>query len=191
MIFQNFGLLERETVLTNVLNGRLRFNSRLKTIFGRFSAEDYALARQNIQRVGLMDFINERVNNLSGGQKQRVAIARALSQNPSIILADEPVSSLDPKLMEEIMDLLRSICLERKITLITSLHFLDLARRYGSRIIGIKDGELVFDGRPEELNSEIIARIYGRSDQIGCGHHYLNNNSSEGQKINLGRSVVK
>lgn len=105
----------------------------------------------------------EKVFNLSGGQKQRVAIARALSQNPEIILADEPVSSLDPKLMKEIMDLLKNICDEKNITLVASLHFLDLARKYGSRIIGLRDGELVFDGTPDNLSEKDIVDIYGKT----------------------------
>jgi len=163
MIFQNFNLIERETVLKNVLNGRLRYNSTFNTILGKFSKEDYAIAKENLARVGLQGYENERVTNLSGGQKQRVAISRALSQKPDIILADEPVSSLDPKLMKEIMDLLKGICMEKGITLISCLHFLDFAKRYGSRIIGIREGEIVFDGKPEELTEKDIVEIYGKT----------------------------
>ncbi len=163
MIFQNFNLIERETVFNNVLNGRLRFNSSLKTVLGRFSKEDYSIAEENIERAGLYEYKNERVSNLSGGQKQRVAIARALSQEPDIILADEPVSNLDPKLMKEVMDLLKSICVEKGITLFSSLHFLDFAKRYGSRIIGMRNGGIVFDGNPEELTEKDIVDIYGKT----------------------------
>lgn len=163
MIFQNFNLLERETVLKNVLNGRLRYNTAFRIIFGKFSEEDYRVAKENLEIVGLEKYGDERVNNLSGGQKQRVAIARALSQNPEIILADEPVSSLDPKLMKEIMDLLKSVCVEKGITLITSLHFLEFAKRYGSRIIGMRDGRLVFDGRPDDLTEKEMIDIYGKA----------------------------
>jgi phosphonate transport system ATP-binding protein len=163
MIFQNFCLIERETVLKNALNGRLRYVSSLKTIFRPFSEEDYTITKENLKRVGLQEFANERVENLSGGQKQRVAIARALSQRPEIILADEPVSNLDPKLMKEIMDLLKSICEEKHITLVTNLHFLDFARRYGSRIVGMKKGEIVFDGKPNELTEKSIVDIYGKT----------------------------
>ncbi len=138
MIFQNFNLIERDSVLKNTLNGRLRHHSSLNTLFGRFSTQDYEIAKQSLKRVGLEDYENERINNLSGGQKQRVAIARTLSQNPDIILADEPVSSLDPKLMREILELLNNICLEKEITLVTSLHFLELAKKYSSRIIGMR-----------------------------------------------------
>ncbi|TKJ17336.1 phosphonate ABC transporter ATP-binding protein [Candidatus Woesearchaeota archaeon B3_Woes] len=165
MIFQNFNLLERETVLKNVLNGRLRYNTSFNTILGRFSKEDYEIVKENLKRVGLEEYKHERVNNLSGGQKQRVAIARALSQKPEVILADEPVSSLDPKLMKEIMDLLKSICDEDGITLVTSLHFLEFAKRYGSRIVGMKDGEIVFNGKPEDLTEKDIVDIYGKTKE--------------------------
>jgi phosphonate transport system ATP-binding protein len=163
MVFQNFNVIERETILSNVLNGRLRYNKSLSTIFGKFSKEDYAIAEDNLRRVGLIEYKNERVANLSGGQKQRVAIARALSQNPDIILADEPVSNLDPKLMKEVMDLLKNICVETGITLVSSLHFLDFAKRYGSRIIGMRHGQIVFDGKPEELTEKDIVDIYGET----------------------------
>ncbi len=163
MIFQHFNLVETETVLKNVLNGRLRYNRSIHTIFGKFSKEDYAIARDNIKRVGLEAYENNRVGNLSGGQKQRVAIARALSQKPDIILADEPVSNLDPKLMKEVMDLLKNICTEKGITLVSSLHFLDFAKRYGSRIIGMRNGQIVFDGRPENLTEKDIVDIYGKT----------------------------
>jgi len=166
MIFQNFNLVERETVLKNVLDGRLRYNTSLKTLLGKFSKKDYAIARENLKAVGLEKFENERVANLSGGQKQRVAIARTLSQKPGIILADEPVSSLDPKLMKEIMDLLKEICVKKGITLITSLHFLEFAKRYGSRIIGMKEGRIVFDDKPENLSDESIANIYGEIEEF-------------------------
>ena len=164
MIFQNFNLIERETVFNNVLNGRLSFNSSLKTIFGKFSKEDCDAVEDSIKRVGLSEYKNERVANLSGGQKQRVAIARALSQKPDIMLADEPVSNLDPKLMKEVMDLLKNICIEKGITLISSLHFLDFAKRYGSRIVGMRNGEIVFDGKPEELTEKDIVDIYGKTE---------------------------
>jgi len=163
MIFQNFNLIERESVLKNVLDGRLRYNNTFNTILGRFSEEDYSIVRKNLKWVGLVEYETERVSNLSGGQKQRVAIARALSQKPDIILADEPVSSLDPKLMKEVMDLLKNICVEKGITLVTSLHFLDFAKRYGSRIIGMRNGEVVFDGKPEDLTEKDIVDIYGKT----------------------------
>ncbi len=163
IIFQHFNLLERETVIYNVLNGRLCYNSTLRTIFGRFSKEDYEIAKEYIKKVGLEDYEHERVINLSGGEKQRVAIARALAQKPKIILADEPVSSLDPKLMREIMDLLIGICQEENITLVSCLHFLDFVKRYATRVVGIKDGRLIFDDKPQELNEKNIVDIYGKT----------------------------
>lgn len=164
MIFQDFNILERETVLNNVLNGRLRFNRTINSIIGHFSKKDYLIAKNNLKRVGLEGYENERVSNLSGGQKQRVAIARTLSQEPKIILADEPVSSLDPKLMKEIMDLLQKICNEEDITLIVSLHFLEFAKKYGSRIIGIKEGKVIFDGKAQDLTEKDLVDIYGKTE---------------------------
>ncbi|MFH1770966.1 MAG: phosphonate ABC transporter ATP-binding protein [archaeon] len=163
MIFQNFNIIESDTVLNNVLNGRLSYNGSLRTVLGRFSKEDMRVAIESIRTVGLKSNMHERVSNLSGGQKQRVAIARALSQKPSIMLADEPVSNLDPKLMKEIMDLLKNICDKKGITLISSLHFLDFAKRYGERIIGMRDGRIVFDGVPEQLTEKDIVEIYGKT----------------------------
>lgn len=163
MIFQNFNLVERNSILSNVLNGRLSYNRSIKTIFNKFSKEDHSIVEENLKKVGLYQYKNERITNLSGGQKQRVAIARALSQNPDIMLADEPVSNLDPKLMKEVMDLLKNICDEEGITLVSSLHFLDFAKRYGSRIIGMKQGKIVFDGKPDELTEKDIVEIYGKT----------------------------
>jgi len=161
MVFQNYNLIGRDTVLRNTLDGRIRYNNTFKVFLGRFSKKDYEIVENNLKKVSLYDLKDEITNNLSGGQKQRVGIARALSQNPEIILADEPVSSLDPMLMEEIMDLLKKVCEEEEITLITSLHFLKFAKVYGTRIIGLRKGEVVFDGKPEELTKKNIIDIYG------------------------------
>jgi phosphonate transport system ATP-binding protein len=163
MIFQQFNLVERESVLKNTLNGRLRYNSTFNTLIGKFSKEDHTIALECLKMVGLEGYEHERACNLSGGQKQRVAIARTLAQKPDIILADEPISSLDPKLMKEILDILKDVCIEKQITLITSLHFFDFAKKYGSRIIGIKDGEIVFDGKPKELTEKNVIKIYGET----------------------------
>lgn len=163
MIFQQFNLVERDTVLKNVLNGRLGYVGTLSGIFSRFSSEDYEIARDCLRRVGLAEYADYRVSSLSGGQKQRVAIARVLAQQPRIIVADEPVSSLDPKLMREIMDLLQAICREEGITLVASLHFLELARRYATHIVGLRDGQIIFDDTPEELTDKDLVNIYGET----------------------------
>jgi len=139
----------------------LRDHSSFDTLLGRFSEEDHRIVRDNIKTVGLEHYERKRVAELSGGEKQRVAIARALSQKPDIILADEPISNLDPKLMKEIMDLLKNICKEKKITLISSLHFFDFVKTYGTRIVGLKGGEIVFDGRPADLTGKDIVDIFG------------------------------
>ena len=165
MIFQNFNLVNRETVLSNVMNGRLKNMSTINTLLNKFSKKDKQIVEKNIKLVGLEKFKYNRVADLSGGQKQRVAIARALSQNPKIILADEPVSSLDPKLMNEILDLLKNVCDKNKITLITSLHFLEFVKKYSTRILGIKDGKIVFDGPPKELTERDIVDIYGETNE--------------------------
>ena len=163
MVFQQFNLIERNTVFENVITGRLGHTTTLKSILGIFSADDNNIVLNCLNRVTLHDYAYEQVRNLSGGQKQRTGIARALAQEPYIILADEPVSALDPKLMNEIMDLLQKICTEDGITLIVSLHFLELARKYATRIIGMNNGKIVFNGYPEELDEESIINIYGKS----------------------------
>ncbi len=163
MIFQQFNLIERDTVLKNVLNGRLGYVGMLSGIFGRFSSEDYDITRDCLDRVGLAKYADYRISNLSGGQKQRVAIARTLAQRPYVILADEPVSSLDPKLMREIMDLLQAICQEEGITLVVSLHFLELARRYANHIVGMREGQIVFNDTSDELTDKDLIDIYGET----------------------------
>lgn len=164
-IFQNFGLLNTMTVMDAVLIGRLGYNSSIKTFFNIFTEEDKRIALENIKRVALEDYTYKKIGKLSGGEKQRVGIARALSQEPKIMLADEPVSNLDPKLMIEIMDLIKGICKEDKLTLIVNLHFVELAKRYADRLIGLKDGVIVFNGTPKELTEKEIKRIYGKTKE--------------------------
>jgi len=163
-ISQHFNLVEGATALKNVLLGRLGYVHTLKSIMGRFNEEDDAIAVDCIRRVGLEKYAQKRVSDLSGGQKQRVAVARALAQRAQIILADEPVSSLDPKLMKEIMDLIKEICVEENITLLASLHFLELARSYATRMVGLRDGEIVFENTPDELTDKDIIDIYGETE---------------------------
>jgi phosphonate transport system ATP-binding protein len=135
-----------------------------KSIMGRFNDEDVEIATDCIRRVGLDKYAQKRVSDLSGGQKQRVAVARALAQCAQVILADEPVSSLDPKLMKEIMDLITEICVEDNITLIASLHFLELAKSYATRMVGLRAGEIVFENTPDELTDKDIIDIYGETE---------------------------
>ncbi|MFK7801702.1 MAG: phosphonate ABC transporter ATP-binding protein, partial [Anaerolineae bacterium] len=152
MIFQHFNLVERSSVLTNVLSGRLGYVNPLATVLGRFPAEDVALAHATLERVGIGDKAGSRADELSGGQKQRVGIARALMQKPDILLADEPVASLDPVLAHSIMGILKKITQEDGITVMVSLHFLDLVQQYSDHVIALNDGELVFQGDPAEID---------------------------------------
>ncbi len=163
MIFQTFNLVKRTSVLNNVLMGRLHGTSTLRALFGRFSADDVEKAMQSLERVGIVEKAYVRASNLSGGQQQRVGIARALAQDPKIILADEPVASLDPPTSHVVMRDLQRINRELSITTIINLHFLDLARVYGERIIGMRAGELVYDGTSDAADEKVFRDIYGRS----------------------------
>lgn len=163
MIFQTFNLVRRTTVLNNVLMGRLHDAGTLRSLLGMYSAEDVERGMRALERVGIVDKAYVRASNLSGGQQQRVGIARALAQEPRIILADEPVASLDPPTSHVVMRDLQHINRDLGITTIVNLHFLDLARRYGDRIIGMRDGELVYDGTGEAADENVFRDIYGRS----------------------------
>ncbi|MEO0202677.1 MAG: phosphonate ABC transporter ATP-binding protein [candidate division WOR-3 bacterium] len=162
MIFQSFNLVKRISVLRNVLVGRLGYTSTIKSIFNLFSKDDINLAFENLKKVGIEDKAYVRADQLSGGQQQRVAIARALTQKPKIILADEPVASLDPPTAKIVMDYLKQFNQELGITTIVNLHDIDLVRDYGKRVIGIRSGEIVFDGNVENLNEKILKEIYGK-----------------------------
>lgn len=161
-IFQQFNLVKNLTVLTNVLTGRLGHLSPLDSMLGRFPKKDRDIALRYIAEVGLAEKRNNRADKLSGGEQQRVAIARALAQGPSVILADEPMASLDPKLAEVILQILRRFNREEEITVIVNLHVLELAREYADRIIALRRGEVVFDGAPEELSAAVVEGIYER-----------------------------
>lgn len=160
-VFQQFNLLRRLTALENVLVGRLAHVSEWRSVLGWFPLADVAKARGVLNRVGLGELADRRVDTLSGGQQQRVAIARALVQEPRVLLADEPMSSLDPALAQTVMEFLQRINREDGITVITSLHVLELARAYGRRIVGIRAGHIVHDGPPESLTGAAAARIFG------------------------------
>jgi phosphonate transport system ATP-binding protein len=161
MIFQQFNLVKRSSVMRNVLAGRLGYVGTAGSILGRWSAGDRADALANLELVGIAEKANSRADELSGGQQQRVAIARALMQQPRLLLADEPVASLDPATSHSVMDYLRLLNQERGVTVLCSLHFLSLAREYGTRIIALKGGRLMFDGLPSEIDEAKFAEIYG------------------------------
>lgn len=165
MVFQHFNLVGRLNVLTNVLLGRLAHQSTWGSLLGlfyMFGREDIDLAHRMLARVGLVEKAWARADQLSGGQQQRVGIARALAQEPQVVLADEPVASLDPVTGLEIMELLRTICASDGITMIVNLHQVELARRFADRIVGLNAGQVVFDGPPAELNAAALDRIYAR-----------------------------
>jgi phosphonate transport system ATP-binding protein len=163
MIFQTFNLVNRTTVLNNVLMGRFHTTSTLRSLMGWYRAEDVEIAMQALERVDIVEKAYTRASNLSGGQQQRVGIARALAQEPKILLADEPVASLDPPTSHVVMRDLQHINRELGITTIVNLHFLDLAKRYGERIIGLRAGELVYDGTADQADENVFRDIYGRS----------------------------
>ena len=161
MVFQQFNLVPRLTVITNVLLGRISYNSTLPTLFMRFSERDRTLAIRALQRLDMVTHGLHRADELSGGQQQRVAIARALVQEPKILLADEPIASLDLRNATIVMDSLRRINQEDGITVIANLHLLQTARDYCDRIIGMRKGEIVFDGPPGKLTEATAREIYG------------------------------
>ncbi len=162
MIFQQFNLVKRMSVLDNVLSGTLGEANPFMSLFRAFPRSERERALRNLDRVGLLDQAYQRADTLSGGQQQRVAIARALMQRPKVILADEPVASLDPKLSVQVLDTLKRVAEEDGITVLVSLHVLDLAKTYGDRIIGFQGGRIVFDGKPETLSDEEVERVYFR-----------------------------
>jgi phosphonate transport system ATP-binding protein len=162
MVFQQFNLVKRSSVFTNVLSGRLGYVDTLPSLFHLFSAEDRKRAFASLEQVGLSEKAHVRADSLSGGQQQRVGIARALMQDPKLILADEPVASLDPVLAHSILKYLEQLNKDRGITVLCSLHFLDLVHRYATHAIALKDGELVFQGLPQEIDDAQFKAIYGQ-----------------------------
>lgn len=167
MVFQHFNLVDRLSVMTNVLTGRLSHRSWLGSLLYLFRREDIDLAHDALIRVGLTDKAWNRADKLSGGQQQRVGIARALAQQPRVILADEPVASLDPVTSEEIMGLLREICTRDGITVVVNLHQVELAKRFADRVIGLNDGLVVYDGPASGLDRATLSKIYNRNgDQV-------------------------
>ncbi|MEK1863788.1 MAG: phosphonate ABC transporter ATP-binding protein [Rhizobium leguminosarum] len=168
MIFQQFNLVPRLDVLTNVMLGRLNHRSTLMSLLNIFTPEERVHAIAALERLGIEQTALQAAGTLSGGQQQRVAIARALMQNPKMVLADEPIASLDPLNAKIVMDALRDINEREGITVVTNLHTLDTARNYCERIVGMAGGRVVFDGKPSELTAEAVKEIYG-TDKDGAG----------------------
>ncbi|CAN5192410.1 phosphonate ABC transporter ATP-binding protein [soil metagenome] len=163
MVFQSFNLVTRTSVLNNVLTGRLPDTPLWRSLLGWYRSEDIEIAFRALERVGIVEKAYTRASQLSGGQQQRVAIARVLAQEPHLVLADEPVASLDPPTANLVMRDLQRINRELGITTVVNLHFLDLAKRYGARIIGMRAGQIVFDGTAEQADDAVFEEIYGRS----------------------------
>jgi phosphonate transport system ATP-binding protein len=166
MVFQEYNLVERLTVIENLLTGRLGYVPVWKAWRRKFPPGDIARAFELLDVVGLAGFANQRADSLSGGQRQRVGIARAVMQQPALLLADEPTSSLDPKTSVEIMQLLTDIARERGIPVIINMHDVELARRFADRIIGMSAGKIVFDGPPQQLSDSTLKTIYGGEDWL-------------------------
>lgn len=168
MVFQHFNLVSRSSVLTNVLAGRLGYVNPFWSLINKFPKSDLDKAMHELGRVSIADKANIRADELSGGQQQRVGIARAMMQDPEMILADEPVASLDPVLAHSIMTYLEQINKEEGVTVLCSLHFLDLVHRYADRVIALNEGKLVFDGLPQEIDDQKFKDIYGRdAERVG------------------------
>jgi phosphonate transport system ATP-binding protein len=168
MVFQHFNLVHRSSVLTNILAGRLGYVNPAWSLINRFPKRDIDKAMHELERVGIADKAKVRADELSGGQQQRVGVARAMMQDPHMILADEPVASLDPVLAHSIMQYLERINREDKVTVLCSLHFLDLVHRYADRAIALNQGRLVFDGAPQEIDDARFKEIYGQdAERIG------------------------
>ena len=173
MVFQQFNLVKRSNVITNVLGGRLGYVNPWMSLLHRVPAEDRELAMQALERLGITDQAYKRADELSGGQQQRVGIARALMQQPRMILADEPVASLDPVLAHSILDHLEQLNQEEDITILCSLHYLDLVQQYATRVVGLREGQIVYRGTREEIRrmtDEEFKEIYGaEAVRVGAG----------------------
>lgn len=172
MVFQHFNLVKRSTVLTNVLSGRLGYTPTWRSLLNRFSKEDIQKAWTALDRLGIASQAHKRADELSGGQQQRVGVARALMQEPEMILADEPVASLDPVLAHSILRYLENLNKEDEMTIICSLHYLDLVQRYSSRVVGLREGEIVYQGSREDIQAmsdSEFQEIYGEEAQRVAG----------------------
>ena len=164
MILQEYALVERLTVMENVLSGRLGYVGFWRSYFRKFPKDDIKEAFRLLDRVGLLEMADKRADELSGGQRQRVGICRALIQDPDLLLVDEPTASLDPKTSRQIMRLINELCSERGLTAIINIHDVLLAQMFAQRIVGLANGEVVYDGKPEGLTPEVLTQIYGEED---------------------------
>ena len=164
MIFQEYALVERLTVMENVLSGRLGYVGFWRSFLRKFPQSDINAAFGLLEKVGLDTMVNKRADELSGGQRQRVGIARALIQKPDIILVDEPTASLDPKTSRQIMRLITELCEENQLTAIINIHDVALAQMYAERIVGLREGSIVYDGPPDDLKPDVLTEIYGKED---------------------------
>ncbi len=177
MIFQHYNLVNRLTVMQNVMHGRLGYMSTLDSIFGLYSEEDKKRAVELLEMTGLHPLMYQRASELSGGQKQRVGIIRALMQQPVLLLCDEPIASLDPASAHIVMDLIRSLAKEHSISCIVNLHQVDVAIEYSDRIIGMRAGKVIYDGPAKQLSDEMIEQIYGKPiSQLMLGGDAVNAN---------------
>ena len=167
MVFQEYNLVERLTVMENLLTGRLGYTTAWKSFRRKFDPSDIDHAYKLLDQVGLTSFANTRADALSGGQRQRVGISRALMQNPALMLADEPTSSLDPKTSVEIMQLMCGLAEENRIPVMINMHDVELAKRFAQRMLGMSEGKIIYDGPPERLSDDVLKQIYGGEGWLG------------------------
>ena len=178
MIFQEYALVERLTVMENVLSGRLGYVGFWRSFLRRFPQSDISAAFSLLLKVGLDKMVNKRADELSGGQRQRVGIARALIQKPDILLVDEPTASLDPKTSRQIMRLITDLCEENQLAAIINIHDVALAQMYAERIVGLREGSIVYDGPPDDLKPDVLTQIYGKEDWTAIRKQKTKNNDS-------------
>ncbi|MES3676920.1 phosphonate ABC transporter ATP-binding protein [Halomonas elongata] len=179
MIFQEYALVERLTVMENVLSGRLGYVPFWRSFTRRFPGHDIENAYRLLDRVGLLDHADKRADALSGGQRQRVGIARALAQEPELLLVDEPTASLDPRTSRQIMRLISEICRERELPAIVNIHDVPLAQQFMHRIVGLRSGEMVFDGSPDDLDDAMLTEIYGAEDWTAMRQEHEDDTAAE------------
>ena len=185
MIFQNHALVERLSVMENVLSGRLAYTGFWRSFLRKFPSSDVKQALNLLERVGLETMFDKRGDALSGGQKQRVGIARALVQNPKLLLVDEPTASLDPKTSRQIMRLICELCREQQLAAVINIHDVVLAQQFVDRVVGLRAGKLVFDGPPSGLNEKTLTDIYGEEDWSAAATDQAESDEPEASKGDL------